>query len=190
MKKNNLLIPLISLLAFSLGTLFGCVFTSWCRIKDSFFDIRLLEIIQLSITILIAIIVSYFISGKIGRDLKKRETINDLISKIQGSLNEVLSCGYEYIGKPERAIGRKIIIIFKNLSMLMSIISEIRKLDSKTLNYDETLHMEFVKFKEAITDTPFGQKNASYSSDRIDKIQDKFNLLSKMLFDCKIRLFS
>lgn len=190
MKRNNFLIVVVGFLSFFLGTLLGCLFPSWCRGKSSFFDIKLIEIIQLCVTILIAITVSYFISGKIGRDLKKRDIIDDLILKIQTNLGETLSLGYDYINKPEKVKERKVIINFKNLSMLLGIMSDVKKLDSKLLDYDESFHGGFLKFKETITDTPFGQKKPTYSSDRVDKIQEKFNVLSKRLYECRIKLFS
>ena len=190
MKRNKFLIIIIGILCFFLGTLFGCLLPSWGRIGPFFFDIKLIEIIQLSVTILIALTVSYFISGRIGRDLKKRDLVSDLVSRIQSSLSETLSLSYEYINKPDKEKGKKVIINFKNLSMLLGIMSDVMKSDEKLLDYEDSLHGDFLKFKEAVTDTPFGQKKPVYSSDRIDKVQERFNVMSKRLHECKMKLYS
>jgi len=190
MKRNRFLIVVVGILCFSLGILFGCLLPSWCRIGPFFFDIKLIEIIQLCVTILIAITVSYFITGGIGRDLKKRDLISDLVSRIQSSLSETLGLSYEYINKPDKEREKKVIINFKNLSMLLGIMSDVRKSDEKLLDYDESLHGDFLKFKEAVTDTPFGQRKPVYSSDRIDKVQERFNVMSKRLQECKMKLYS
>jgi hypothetical protein len=190
MKRDDILAVVTGILIFVVGVLSGCILTSWGWISQLFFQVKLIEVIQLFVTILIAIIVGYFITGGIARGLKKRDVISDLISKIQNNLSVTLSLSYEYIKTPDSEKERRVLINFKNLSMLIGIATDVSKIDNALLDHHKALHNDFLRFKEAVTDTPFGQKEPNYSSKRTDSVQEGFNAISKRLYEYKISLYS
>ena len=65
MKGSKFLIAVTGVLCFAFGTLFGGLLSLWFRISPFFFHVKLIEIIQLSVTILIAVTVSHFITAEL-----------------------------------------------------------------------------------------------------------------------------
>lgn len=190
MIKNNLIITSIAIICLFLGILIGSIFPTWYYFKTSFYDVKLIEIVQIVVTILIAFFATYFISSKINNNVKKREIASELLLKFQDNLTNVLELGYEYIALPDDIKRKKIVNMFKKASMLLGIIIDVKKKNKSLIKYEESFYEDFLKFKDALTDTPFGQKTPKYSEERIVQLHDNYEVLLKKLYECKINLYS
>lgn len=188
--KNNriILIPGI-LIALLVGLVLGCFIPVWCNIQPNFFNVRIIEIGQLILPILIAVFVSYLISRGITYDLKYREIILEILSKLQTNLSEVLEVGYDYMRKPNSDKQKKILRQLKNISMMVGLLKELKRQKRNIQIYDSTLSSAFLGFKIALTDSPFGETSPVYDTSREGMIQEKFDVTVKKIYEFKLRVF-
>ncbi len=184
MFKNILII-----LMFLFGIVVGTVMPNWISVKAKFYDIRLIELIQLFITIIVAVFITYLISTRISYNIKKKEMHYDFISKFQDLLTDIIQNGYNYIDKPDNQKERIIKRLFKDANIRVGIMININNADKKFC-IDASFYSEFVKLKETLTDTPFGQKLPKYSEDKIKHIEDQYGLLMNKIYECKLKLYS
>jgi hypothetical protein len=80
MRINKVVFGFIVVGIFLGGIILGCLVPLWCNLEGEFFQLKFIELFQVFVTIMLAIIVSYFISGKVNRDIKQREIVNDIIT--------------------------------------------------------------------------------------------------------------
>jgi hypothetical protein len=156
---------------------------------ESFFEIRLFEIFQILITILVAIYITYLVNTVINFEVKKRDVFDKLLTNFQENLYETIQLTYDYINKPDKKKEKKIKLTFKNLSILLGIILDIEKCNKNLISMDASLQEDFWRFKEYITDTPFGQKSPKYSVEKITQIQSVYSLLLNKIYKCKLMLY-
>ncbi|NKE71858.1 hypothetical protein [Candidatus Manganitrophus noduliformans] len=187
---NKYLVSAIAFVFLMMGIAIGSAISYWNLINSSFFQVRMLEIVQLTVTVSIAVFVTYFINSKINHEIKKKEMLNDLISRFQNHLTDVVDLGYDYMENPNKEKERSIIRKFKNLGVLLSIIKDIKTSEDESLKYDETLYLDYIKLKGSITDTPFGQKGPKYSEEAKRKVEDHYCSLLNRLYECKLKLYS
>ena len=187
-RRNIFFVTLLLLIALVVGLLIGSIIPQWTNVESSFYKVRIIEIGQLILPILVAILVSYVISGRITFDMKSREIIIEILSRLQEHLSDVLDIGYEYVKSPNAEKEKKILKLLKDISSLLGLIKEVGI--SKNIQIsDLMLHYEFWKFKKALTDTPFKNKSPVYEPSRLDIIQSEYDLLTKKIYECKLRIF-
>ncbi len=178
---------LITLLLLIVGVELGIILSYWIPLKKEFYNIRAIEFAQWISTIIIAVFITYFISTKISYSVKKKEILYDLLTRFQSVLNEIIRNGYSYIDKPDDDKEREIKRLFKDASIKLSIMIEHTE---KQCKVDDSFRAEYLEFKIALTDTPFGKKEAKYSEITIKQIEEKYGLLLNRIYQCKLQLFS
>lgn len=190
MKINKVLFAFIIVGVFVGGIILGCLIPLWCSLEGDFFKLKFIELIQLLFTIMLAVTVSYFISGKVNRDIKQREIINEIVTRVQGDLTNILEEGYTYIENPDKERERKIKMMVKNIGMLLNLIEWKKLFDGEEIENKKPIYQDFVRFKRALTDTPFGREKEKYSKEQISMIQERFDVLWKRLYKLKLRIYS
>ena len=161
---------------------------------QEFYNARLFEILQLISTIVIAVFVTYYIKISTSHALKQKEILYELLSNFQNQLNDIVKLGYDYVNSHSLEEQRRIIIMFKNLSILLGIISEAKKPKNVLpIIDDRSFHLSFIKLKKSITDKPFSKHstlNSENSEKMITQIQQSYSRLLSVLYKCKLNLYS
>jgi len=198
MIKNKLIILVFFVILF-IGFLIGIQFADWKLLKVDcaqsiekyFLSVRLIEIVQLAVTLFIAFFISYIINKKINDDLKKKEIINDILTKIHDNISEIGKTGNDYMDKPSILKGKEILKIFRISSNYLGIIKDLRK--EHKIEHFENLKDSFFSLKSALTDTPFGVspiEKVKYSEDKKNKFHESYNFVLTELYKCKLELYS
>lgn len=189
MTKSKLII-LTCLISLPIGLLFGIIISNWGWLGQSFFQVRFVEILHLVVTFMIALFITYLVNTKLNYDIKKKEMLIDLLAKFQSNLTELLELGYDYINTPDKNKQGKIVSGFKKLSLSLGLILDINKSSGYFKKDEDPFSQGFLKFKESLTDTPFGQKTPKFSEDKIKQIEESYSSLLKRLYECKLKLYS
>jgi len=186
-------LPIVSFLACGMliGIPLGVIITNQCALSSVFLEVKLIQLIQLLMTLLIAIFLTYFINMLVNRDLKKSDIVCNLIDTYQNKLSDIFILGESYFQNADYEKQREIISSLKTASILLSIIIELKmdKHNKKFINYDG-LWNDFIKFKIILTNSPFGEKNPKYSLEVIYNFESKYKLISGKLYNCKLKLYS
>ena len=169
------------------GINIGLIVSYWDSIKITC-NIRLADIIHITVIILIAIFVSYVVSTKINYNVKRKEILSDIISDLQSKLGDIIKTAYDYMHEANKTKEIEINRLFKQSSNLLGTLHHIKKSNSELI-IDKSLHAAFLAFKKALTDTPFGQKKPKYSEEIINQIHSKYVLISSKLNECKLHLY-
>lgn len=186
MIKNILLAVIIFLIGIAAGT----TIANWQLIIPTFFQLRFIEIVQTIIALTIALFITYYVNSRVGQNLKKREILCELLSDIEGKVNEALTLGYDYLQEPTAGRQSEINRCFKHLSIMISIIKGTEKPGKKCLAHDATIHQKFLKFKGSLTDKPFSTKTMPTSDTLLANIQSAYSSLLKTLYEYKLTLYS
>jgi len=83
-------------------------YCNWCSVGTNFYNVRLIEIMQLFATGIIAIYIAFMVGSNIQNDQKRRDVLNDLIKKYQDDLNKLMDICYDYTSNPAREKERNI----------------------------------------------------------------------------------
>lgn len=190
--NKKLFIICAILLSLSIGFLLACCILKWFEIKAFFFHITITDILEIFVTIIIVAIVTNILSNKINMALRKRDFILEIFNKFQNELIEIFTFGTKYMNEPIKDIEKKIVSKFKDASISLNLIHDI--LDSKNIKCKrftyEIFRSDFSCLKVTLTDSPFGEKDAKYSKEKIDKFEKLYKKIIKNLFECKIDLYS
>ena len=187
--NNKLLLGFVFVGGVGWGTVMGCLLAMWCNVGQTFYRMRLIELVQLLMTIILAFVIGYFVTRNVGRDLKRREMLSELVSKVQNELSALFRMGNEYIEGPDKKKGKRILIMITNISMLLSVVQKAAKLLGED-DSEESIHQDFIMFKKALTDTPFGKEKENYSEEMVNTIEERYNVLCKRLYGLRLRIYS
>lgn len=190
--RNKLLISTIIIISLLVGIILGCIISNWDFLKNTFFDFKLSEIIQWIISIFIVILLAYFVNDRINNNFRKKELVLELISSFQQKTVDIFTLGNDYINNPDPNKQNKIVYHFKTASSLLNLILNIKNDDliKETTSELEGLKWEFFNFKKALTDTPFGSRNITYTPQDVMTFQKTYDSLINTLFHCKINIYS
>lgn len=189
--QNKIASLLLIILGVLVGIPIGVIIINWGIAGSSFLEVKLIQILELLLTILIAVFVVYFINSLVNRDLKKRDILFDLINAFQDRIAEIFTLGNNYIKQPDLEKERTIKSSFKAARILLSVIKDIKKdeLVEKILE-DDRLVNHFLEFKISLTDSPFGEKQPAYSESDLKEFQHRYEILSGDLYRCKLKIYS
>ena len=189
--RNKLEISIIFFTGLLSGIFIGCIVSNWPFLKNEFFDIKLIEIIQWITSVGIVILLTYLVTEKINNDFKKKELILEVMSNFQQKITDVFNLGNDYINSPDTNKESQILQYFKNSSSLLSLIINIKseRLIKETKEL-EGLKWSFWSFKKALTDTHFRSKNKRYTEDEVSAFHKTYDSLTDKIFHCKVSIFS
>lgn len=182
---------LVGLLA---GGIITVSITKWSFLKDDFFKIKLIEILQIITTLSIALFITFFIGTKINYDIKKKEIFVGLLERFKKDLSEVFSLINEYINIEKddmmqtRGEEKKILVKFTELSCTLAIIVDPRYKD--LIKEQEYLLKAFIQFKAVVTDNPFGSQKTKFLKGKDSVISEKYRYLLRRVYNTTLLLYS
>ena len=159
------------------------------NLKD-FFKVRLVEIVQIVVTFLIAVYITYRINSIVNLDIKKREVVGDLLKDFQKDLTTTLQRVYSYINKPNETDKIFISQGFKQLSIMLYVLYEIKKDKKNKLDIDVSLKQYLWTFKKHATGHTFGGSSVNYSDENKMKIESSYSVLQRDISLCRVKLYS
>jgi hypothetical protein len=170
----------------------------WGLVENSFskttynnlFEVRLIEVIQVEVTILLALFVSYFLNTVASFSVKRREIFNSLLADFQNELRLILEYSYDYIKNPHKEKEGEIKRKFKQASISISSLYSIAREHKDIIHLNNDFKKNYLQLKRLVTDSPFGESNPKYTEDSILKIQTTYGALLKILHTYRIRLFT
>ncbi|MBN1907110.1 MAG: hypothetical protein JW927_18670 [Deltaproteobacteria bacterium] len=187
-KKHSLCYVFCGIL---IGIPLGIIITNSCSVNSPFLDVKLIEIIQLILTFIIAVFITYIINSVVNRESKKVEQIYMLIDNFHSKIIEISTIGISYMNNPDDEKATNILSLIKTAGNLLSTIYGLKKhVVVKKLLDSNDLHRDYIKLKYLLTGPPFKEIDQYYSFQQKEKFERQYMLLSNKLYDYKINMYS
>lgn len=186
--------PIFSALTLGiiLGFLIGITISNWTVLSPEFFNFRLVEIIQIFTTIIIAAFIVYLINSRINNELGKKKLVLDLIQELQEKIQEIFVIGSKHMNSFSEKSRRIILLNFKNANNLVFIVRNIKNGSGfKELeNNRGTLFENYLLYEQSLTDDPFTQPKGKYSDSQRTFFINNYQVISRQLYQLSFLLFS
>lgn len=187
--KLNLIVT--ALIFLIIGFLTGAVIVNWCYISPTFFNFTITDLAQISLTLIIAIFITYLINRRTSKEFKRSEIVMDVIERISDRVNNIYDNGVVYMKDSSKNTEQELLGGYKKLGSLISILNELNKNHSISgIEKDiEGLKNSYFKFKRLLTDSPFGEKAREYEESKMNAYEDQYLLLVKLLYNMKMNMY-
>lgn len=190
LKDNYFITVIIVLISLVIGIIFGILLTKWNIISPFFFQIKITEIAQIFVTILIAIFITFLVNKKTSNEFQQKKILKEIVDKLTDEINVIYILGIDYIENKDKGKETKIKRSLKNASATLSILLELSdEVCNSKKEFSYTIKNEFFQFKKALTDSPFGQSEKAYTSNVITLFESKSKELFSQLYKYKIILY-
>jgi len=193
---KRLVLPIIctvTLLALCVGMYIGMQITSRGLMPSTFWDVKFIEVFQLCVGIILAVVVTYVISTHINYNLKQRELVAGCVAEYEESLRKIYDSFAEYSRTPTKDKAQHILRLHKTASNCLDIMLGVLASSNApaTITSRENHENNYMRLKSAITDSPFGSDKKQISDlSRLDRIDTAFCAVRKSLVQCKLALYS
>lgn len=153
-------------------------------------QIKLIEVLQLLVPIIIALIIASYINKKVFISHRKSEICLNMILEFEKKIQKVNGYMYEYSDKKKKDLKNKILALLKDSSIDLNLIASIEESKKKYFKFDkEILKEAFLSFKIALTGAPFEEERKKVTSDEINEMTRKYNHLLVKTLECKLSIF-
>jgi hypothetical protein len=176
---------IISTSSLFIGLLLGVTISEWGHRSTVFLDIKLVEIIDIILTVLVAIFFTIFVSDHLNNRQNKKNIAFSELQAIETQLREITSLSLDYMRSPSDNLARQILSSLKKISSKYAFISTIvanHKLCKKPLGLEFPRQLR--KLKSSLTGKEFLTSAPTYSEKQIGKFVEKsetaFNTLTEM----------
>lgn len=132
----------------------------------------------------------YVINNKLNNNVKKRELLANLIDNFQCEITDIYRFINVNASSRTKENQRKIKSDFRCASNVLNLLRETKRSKhcNNIFNLDDNIIEDFHTFKESITDWP--QKSIKYDETRIALIGEKYGVLYKKIFNCKLSIYT
>ena len=192
MDKKKLYPILLAIVYTILGLLLGLYIKiiSINLTSFNFFQVRMIDILQLLVPVFIALIIASLISKKVFIFHRRTELYLDLVSIFEGKIHKINKDADEYFHQKTKDLENMIVLSLKESSIELGLISNIEKRKKKYFKYNtEILKEAFFAFKKALTDTPFEDSKATVTGDEINEVAHRYGHLLNAILEFKLALF-
>lgn len=188
---NKLFGFIILLLTLIIGFVIGCVFSQWSFISPKYFETKLTDLVNVSITILIAFFIYVYLNRISSHDKKRRELVVGIYDTLQNTLEIVYNVGNEYIESDRSFVKQQTIV--SNIKKANMTISLIRSMDNnvrlrRVNRFNHTIQGDLLDLKKSLTDFPDIDK--PYSPQSIHIFHTKYQSTYEKILQCKINVYS
>lgn len=190
MKTNKFPIIITFIVASLFGVIIGISLSKWSILQNDFFNFTLIDILDITLTIVIALVVTYYIRTQINYNMKKREILVQLIDRFQVQLKELYTAVSRFLSDAESVNKQTIISEFKTTSIFLNSLLQIADDVKAQCDFGmdrKELENAFFHFKESVTDTPFERE--SFDEERCIKIHTTYFAFDHQMVKCKLSLF-
>jgi hypothetical protein len=188
MKNKVVFIILITFFCFIGGLILGVCLSQWSVIKPIFFEFKLFQIIQLITTIILAIVATIFIHNRLNINKTKSDIINEISKQFHTLTMEIYENGNNYMSAPTKDKENKINFLFKSASMSLFLLEQVtpNKKNQYEACSDLEIYAAFSKFKNSLTDTPFGLRKPIFSTKNKENIDNSYRSLIRIIIQFRI----
>lgn len=173
---------------FIVGILIGCeigsVLVKSGKFPEHFFEVKFIEILNLVVGVLVASVVTYFVTSQLNMNFGRREFLSQLGKSFQEELSEIHRLGDDLVtGRfPNR---NAIMCKFKSASISLGFIEEGYK--KSHFKFDESLKTAFWKYKATLTGNLDGRP--PFADGDLHAFSDDYSDLCKRLMDVRLQVF-
>jgi len=189
---NRLVIYLSLSVALVAGMYFGMQIANNGLWPDSFWEIKYIQVLDILISVTIAVFVVSEISKQFNYGLKQRELVAGCIDEYEKALSSAYDCFSRYAREPIKGNAQEVLRLLKaasnHLSIMIEVISSVQC--SVPEHMRDKFETCFMSLKIAMTDSPFGSdKGAVKDAARLDKIDAAYCNARKGMFKAKLCLY-
>jgi len=190
-KRNRIAFLLTGTLSILLGFLGGVLWAHWATVAPTFYQVKVTEIIQIVVTILVAVLIGYLLNKRVGNEFRRREILADLVSRLQDTINTIYELGSEYMQKPHSNQESPILRQFKTAGALVSTLLDLKqnKHIPELEALEDSFKEQFFSLKRILTDSPFGEQGKVYPANRVSQFESKHSSILLNLYEFKIGLY-
>ena len=113
-----------------------------------------------------------------------------MLNDFQKDLTKVLQRSYKYINTPNETERNFISQEFKQLSIMLNVLYDIKKDKKNKLEFDDSIKKTFWQFKSNVTGHTFGSRDVTYSDDNKMIIESCYSTLQRKFSLSRIKLYS
>ena len=179
-----------SFFSFIIGFLTCGVLLQWDTLAATFLDVKITELIQIAITLILGCFIAYQLTIKSSKLIKRNDVVAELFKSTQDKVVLIYNnCG-SYMSTPKNSDTKDILIEFKRLSIQLSLISTIienEKLKITPPMLDITI--QYLQLKALVTGNNFGEKHVKYSERDIREFDSIYETLMNKFFLARISLY-
>ncbi len=189
MQTNKVEITVVIIVSFLVGFLFGGIFTNYDIVKCSFYNLKITDVIQIIVIILIAFFITRFVNLRTSSDIKRKESVLELISKFHNTIDQIYELGYSYMNDPQDTNDKNITILLRNASIYLGIIENIKQKNNvMELNKLDCGYLKegFWSLKNDLTNSPFKETIHRYKDGSIVSFNWQYTQLCTYLYNFRI----
>lgn len=182
----------VGLICCSIGLCLGHEIEKNFFCGSGFYDITLLQIIDLLVKIILGISVAFLISKKVNYLLRKKELMISCVSEYEKQIVLPYDLFLSLSIKPSSAKQRDVLAAFRRASNALEVFREltvdISEPQLKSMAKD--CYTDFLRLKTAITDTPAGLTKDVHPGDvKIQNVEKAFGEAKKGILKCKLQIY-
>ena len=173
-----------------LGGLAYVLAKHWAKIEPNFYNVSITDLVQIGVTLLVAVFITYLIKVRTDLDLKRYEIMSNAVDELRAKFDCIFEMCCHYIQSKTKEEEAKMRQEMKNASILVDIILRLRRKNGLhgERGFEETCKRGFFAFKKAITDSPFAGRG-KYTDAQISHIYSKYHELIHILYCYKLSLY-
>ena len=159
---------------------------------SGFWEVRFVEVVELVLTIALAIFATYFITAKLAQQDARRHLVVSIFDQVIENLARVNDAGSAYMdaepGERKAAEERRIVNSLQQVSLSLSLLRDVYQQRDYPASWDEKIGPAFLRYKSLLTDSPFGTKE-DYDSRTRTSINSAYFDLAGLVHRVKLRSY-
>ncbi|MFA6422872.1 MAG: hypothetical protein WCW17_00290 [Patescibacteria group bacterium] len=166
------------------------VYLKWADIRDDFFKINFADVFQVIATWIIALFVTSYVGEKTGNSNKRKEIILKILDEFRDRISEMFNLSTTYMENSDKSLEKSILACSEKANYQLNSLIELKKNGIlNCLNFGDDLENCCLKFKIAVTESPFRTNNVVYDETKKNKVYTSFYELIKKIDTIRYRLY-
>ncbi|MFA5926949.1 MAG: hypothetical protein WCT32_01225 [Patescibacteria group bacterium] len=188
-RKNSARISL-SFIFFVIGFVISALVLRWNILPDKFWDFSFSNLLNLLVTIIVALFVTHYISESVSDSSKKKEIVLGFLADFRSAIEKTLNSANDYTSNPsDQKAGR----VDYDFNCAMHQLNDIKKFtEAKIIEdfcFDDNLENCFLKYKMAVTNDPFKNRRARYTELQIQQMVSTQHDLLRKIDSIRLKLY-
>ncbi|MGR3219046.1 MAG: hypothetical protein ACUZ8H_04415 [Candidatus Anammoxibacter sp.] len=183
---------LVILVTFVVASSFGVVISKWEFLEPAFFQIKLIELLSIIVTIAVVGVVANLINKNLTDLNKKKDLFLDLVNELIKIVDKIYKDGKVYMDGGNDIKESQILNLLKSAGNQIDLIDKISS-DQKSPfknNMDKSISDDHINMKKYLTGTPFYAKERKYKPKQLNDFTKAHETLKLKLTRMKIKLYS
>lgn len=169
----------------------GLTACQWEQVKESFWQYSFLDLVDIVVMLLIAVVIVYQVNHQLSSAGKQKELLLRYIEKLEGDFQATHVEGIQYMAKPTDLVARRILARYKALNVQLDFLRRLgvsRAHDCIALSGGSLITM-VKEHRDILTDKQFLTSKPKYDSDCIKRYEMKYENIWREIGQCKFHLF-